>query len=173
MLTTEVGNEWECLPPSCRDKEWTWRRVGALCLSWWHDEWFGLCEATRSHPHEDKHKAPSSPPPRPLSLQDAGRTFPKFGSAPFIRTPGDAHVPMGVMTLFDWKNSSGQERRRASPIHRRSGAVIVGKSYGANSTSAAMVTALFTGNVAMPTAMRACCPTSGPYSSKWILSENH
>src|SRR5229473_157110 len=57
MLPTESGNEWECLPPSCRDKGWTWRRVGALCLSWWHDEWSGLREATRSHPHEDKHKA--------------------------------------------------------------------------------------------------------------------
>ena len=29
----------------------------ALCLSWWPDEWSGLREATRSHPHEDKHKA--------------------------------------------------------------------------------------------------------------------
>ncbi len=49
---------------------WAW------CLSWWHDEWSGFREATRSHPHEDKHKAPSSTPPHPLSLQDAGRTFP-------------------------------------------------------------------------------------------------
>src|SRR5216683_5979623 len=57
MLTTEWGNDWECLPPSCRDKGWTWRRVGALCLSWWHDEWSGFGEANRSHPHEDKHKA--------------------------------------------------------------------------------------------------------------------
>src|SRR6266851_1475766 len=35
MLPTESGNDWECLPASCRDKGWTWRRVGALCLSWW------------------------------------------------------------------------------------------------------------------------------------------
>ena len=71
-----IGNV--CLRPvSCRDKGWMWSRVGALCLSWWHDAWSGLREATRSPPHhEDKHKAPSSPPLRPLSLQDAGRTFP-------------------------------------------------------------------------------------------------
>jgi hypothetical protein len=50
--------------------------VEALCLSWWHDEWSGCREANRSHPHEDKHKAPSSTPLRPLSLQEAGRTFP-------------------------------------------------------------------------------------------------
>jgi len=50
--------------------------VGALCLSWWHDAWSGFPEANRSHPHQDKHKAPSSTPLRPLSLQDAGRPFP-------------------------------------------------------------------------------------------------
>ena len=44
--------------------------------SCWHDEWSGLREANRSHPHEDKHQAPSSTPLRPLSLQDAGRTIP-------------------------------------------------------------------------------------------------
>ncbi len=36
----------------------------------------GFREARWSHSDEDKHKAPSSTPPRPLSLQDAGRTFP-------------------------------------------------------------------------------------------------
>src|SRR5712692_5904996 len=76
MLPTESGNDWECLPPSCRDKGWTWRRVGAWCLSWWQREWSGLREANRSPPHEDKHKAPSSTLLRPLSLQDAGRPFP-------------------------------------------------------------------------------------------------
>src|SRR5216683_250152 len=57
MLPTESGNDWEGLPASCRDKGWTWRRVGALCLSWWPDEWSGLREANRSPPHQDKHKA--------------------------------------------------------------------------------------------------------------------
>ena len=76
MLMTEWGDEWECLPPSCRDKGWTWSRVGAWCLSCWPDERSGFGEARWSHPHEDKHKAPTSTPLRPLSLQDAGRTIP-------------------------------------------------------------------------------------------------
>src|SRR5216683_6169046 len=50
MLPTESGNDWECLPASCRDKGWTWRRVGALCLSWWPDEWSGFREANRLRP---------------------------------------------------------------------------------------------------------------------------
>jgi hypothetical protein len=41
--------------------------------------------------HEDKHQAPTHLRIRPLSLQDAG----------------DASVPMGVITHFDWKNSPG------------------------------------------------------------------
>jgi len=53
-----------------------WGREGALCLSWWPDDGSGLREATRSHPHQDKHKAPASTPRRPLSLQEAGRPFP-------------------------------------------------------------------------------------------------
>src|SRR5712692_11796336 len=39
---------------------------GGNALHW------GLCGANRSHPNQDKHKAPSSTPPRPLSLQDPG-----------------------------------------------------------------------------------------------------
>jgi len=39
---------------------------GGNALQW------GLRGATRSHPNQDKHKAPSSTPPRPLSLQDPG-----------------------------------------------------------------------------------------------------
>src|SRR5260370_23751403 len=87
IFDNRIGNDWECLPPSCRDKGWTWSRVGALCLSCWPDEWSGLREANRSPPHEDKHKAPSSTPLRPLSLQDAGRPSP-IRSAPFIRRLG-------------------------------------------------------------------------------------
>ncbi len=33
---------------------------------------WGLRGAHRSHPNQDKHQAPSSTPPRPLSLQDPG-----------------------------------------------------------------------------------------------------
>src|SRR6266851_1530055 len=76
MVPTESGNDGKRPPPSCRDKGWMWSRVGAWCLSWWHDEWSGLHEANRSPPHQDKHQAPSSTLLHPLSLQDAGRTFP-------------------------------------------------------------------------------------------------
>src|SRR5260370_11811830 len=60
-----------CVRPSCRDKGWTWGRVGALCLSWWQRDSLEFREAKGSSPNEDKHKAPASAPPRPLSLQDA------------------------------------------------------------------------------------------------------
>src|SRR6266481_5995936 len=62
--------------PSCRDKGRMWGRVGALCLSSSLFESLGFPKARWSHPNEDKHKAPTSTLPRPLSLQDAGRTFP-------------------------------------------------------------------------------------------------
>ncbi len=48
---------------------WGW--VGALCLSWWQYDSPVFREAEGSYPDEDKHKAPSSAQPRPLSLQDA------------------------------------------------------------------------------------------------------
>src|SRR5258706_558105 len=38
----------------------------------------GLRGANRSHPNEDKHKAPSSTPPHPLSLQDPGPQAPQW-----------------------------------------------------------------------------------------------
>src|SRR5712692_5272496 len=34
--------------------------------------------AVQSHPNQDKHKAPSSTPPRPLSLQDLGPQAPQW-----------------------------------------------------------------------------------------------
>ena len=45
--------------------------------------------------HQDKHQAPTHLSIRPLSLQNAG----------------DARVPVGVITLFDWKNSPGVARQ--------------------------------------------------------------
>src|SRR6266852_7442103 len=39
---------------------------------------WGLRGAQRSPPNEDKHKAPSSTPPRPLSLQDLGPQAPQW-----------------------------------------------------------------------------------------------
>src|SRR5713101_3463932 len=39
---------------------------------------WGLRGANRSHPNQDKHKAPSSTPPHPLSLQDPGPQAPHW-----------------------------------------------------------------------------------------------
>ncbi len=50
-------------------------------------------EARWSHPNQDKHKAPSSTPPRPLSLQDAGRTF-LDSLVTHHQDAGDASVPL-------------------------------------------------------------------------------
>src|SRR5260370_3186524 len=47
-----------------------WR--GGKAIQW------GLRGAKRSHPDEDKHKAPSSTLPRPLSLQDPGPQAPQW-----------------------------------------------------------------------------------------------
>src|SRR5229473_593066 len=64
MLTTEwgpVGTRGGCGagwgPGAC---------PGGNAIHW------GLRGANRSHPNQDKHQAPSSTPPRPLSLQDPG-----------------------------------------------------------------------------------------------------
>jgi hypothetical protein len=43
---------------------------GALCLSCWQRASLVLRQAAWSHSDEDKHKAPASTLPRPLSLQD-------------------------------------------------------------------------------------------------------
>jgi len=48
------------------------------------------------HPDEDKHKAPTSTQPLPLSLQDVP----------------DACVPTLMITLFGWKNSLGANRQQ-------------------------------------------------------------
>ena len=74
------GIAWLRPPPSCRDKGWMWRWVGALCLSWWQHDSPGFRMATWSHSHQDKHKAPSSTPPRPLSLQKGTPSSPLLHS---------------------------------------------------------------------------------------------
>src|SRR5229473_2883116 len=70
MLTTEwgpVGTRGGCGagwgPCAC---------PGGNAIQW------GLCGAQRSHPNQDKHKAPSSTLPRPLSLQDPGPQAPQW-----------------------------------------------------------------------------------------------
>src|SRR5581483_4388037 len=69
--------------------------------------WGGLALAsdarpTGSHPHQDKHKAPTLPHVRPLSLQDGGRHYP-FWSSHIIRT-GEA-VPY-IILVFGWQKPS-------------------------------------------------------------------
>src|SRR5713101_2787313 len=100
MLTTKTGNVSAPIPMngddrkgSCRDKGRMWGRVGALCLSWWQRDPLGFRRAPRSHPNQDKHKAPSSTPPRPLSLQDAGGHFLLFPSSVVtIHQDGDLYM---------------------------------------------------------------------------------
>src|SRR6266851_122833 len=60
---------------------------GGNALQW------GLRGAIRSHPNEDKHQAPSSTPPRPLSLQDPG-----------------PQTSMDMIPRFGRQNSSGYDR---------------------------------------------------------------
>ena len=62
--------EWErTSAPSCRDRGWMQGWVGALCLSCWPHDAVGCHHAEGPHPNEDRHKAPTSAPPLPLSLQ--------------------------------------------------------------------------------------------------------
>ena len=72
-----------------------WGGVGALCLSLWEGDSVGIsCYPDGSRdPNEDKHKAPSSTPPRPLSLQDTGPQASHFciRLAKFIRMLGRKH----------------------------------------------------------------------------------
>ena len=78
--------EEERHPASCRDKGWSGVDEGALCLSWWQHDASGFREANRSHPTQDKHKAPSSTPLHPLSLQDAGCLSSSIRLSKFIRS---------------------------------------------------------------------------------------
>ena len=55
---------------SCRDRGRGGADVGALCLSCWPNESEAGGEAREADPDEDRHKAPSHPSIRPLSLQD-------------------------------------------------------------------------------------------------------
>ena len=70
--TNRSGKRLET-PLTCRDKGQTWGKAGAWCLSWWPCDASGLREAYGSHPNGDRHQAPSSTQPFPLSLQEARR----------------------------------------------------------------------------------------------------
>jgi len=93
--------------PSSRDKGRMWGRVGAWCLSLWLFDSLGFHEARWSHPDEDKHQAHSSTPPRPLSLQDAGRTFPD-SIVKHHQDVGAASTSMDMITRFGRQSSSGE-----------------------------------------------------------------
>src|SRR5581483_5951466 len=107
--------------PNCRDKGMRGEEAGALCLSGVGRS--GSCHdamPARSHPHQDKHKAPASAPPRPLSLQNGddtlspitifdcqissepGRAFhtiPRFGRYYFIGLNNRIYPPLYPTTL--------------------------------------------------------------------------
>ena len=71
--------------------------MGALCLSWWQYDSSGFRQARWSEPNEDKHKAPASTPPCPLSLQDEGDANVPISTAFGRHNPirrDDAHSPI-------------------------------------------------------------------------------
>ncbi len=65
-------------PSSCRDKGRGRVYEGALCLSWWEGDHQASRNSGESCCHQDKHKAPTHPRIRPLSLQDDGVHFVSF-----------------------------------------------------------------------------------------------
>jgi hypothetical protein len=74
-----------------------WGRVGALCLSSCGCDSLGFRQAAWSHPHEDKHKAPTRPHIRPLSLQD-GNVHCCIRLAKFIRAEARIIPDFGYQT---------------------------------------------------------------------------
>src|SRR5438132_13811879 len=76
--------------------------------------------ASGSHSDEDKHQAPSSTPPRPLSLQDAGRTFP---DAIVKQHQGDWSNGQGL--FFTLNHALTLQRRSKDQIVKQ----IIGTSY--------------------------------------------
>src|SRR5579863_1766411 len=107
MNVDNRSGEWSEMPPaSCRDRGWMRGWVGAWCLSCSPDDWCGFREANGSHPHQDRHLAPASSPPFPLSLQDAERLHSPFRSSKFIRT----ETAFPAITRFGGQTSSGRWR---------------------------------------------------------------
>ena len=67
------------LSASCRDKGRGGVDEGALCLSWSECDHLASRNPNASKSEEDKHKAPTLPHIRPLSLQDGDTRIPEFG----------------------------------------------------------------------------------------------
>src|SRR5713101_3327709 len=114
MVTTESGNDRKRPPPSCRDKGRMWGRVGALCLSWWHDEWSGFPEANQpvSSP-PGQAQGPLIHPTAPLVPTGCRTHLPRFGRH---HSSGGwaASVPMGMITPFGWQHSLGLLARQSN-----------------------------------------------------------
>src|SRR5579859_2109609 len=73
IFVNRIEESQETPPSSCRDRGWMWGRAGALCLSSSPHDSVGFFDADGSNSHEDRHKAPSSTQPFPLSLQEPVR----------------------------------------------------------------------------------------------------
>src|SRR5579864_90013 len=85
--------EEERYPASCRDKGWMWSGEGALCLSWWQHDASGFREANRSHPTQDKHKAPHPPHSTPCPYR-TGNVHDLIRLSTFIRVPHPFTIPL-------------------------------------------------------------------------------
>src|SRR5579859_5395825 len=81
---------------SCRDRGWMKGWVGALCLSSSQQDSLGCRDADGSHSDEDRHKAPSSTLPLPLSLQNAEHFLTPVRLSRIIDVGKDARDRVGV-----------------------------------------------------------------------------
>src|SRR5438552_684327 len=93
--------------PCCRDKGRMWGRAGALCLSSLPEETPGFGQVNGSPTSQDKHKAPTTSSPNPLSLQNvptqAALSLPvlvvKFHYYPTLRKKDKVDVCYGVSRI--------------------------------------------------------------------------
>src|SRR5258708_36440336 len=97
---------------SCRDKGRCGAGWGPCACPGGNASQWGFRGANRSHPNQDKHKAPSSTPPRPLSLQDPGpQHLTANGSAPLLMTVDDrmrsCALPVLMMVDTRTRNARG------------------------------------------------------------------
>jgi hypothetical protein len=90
--------------------------VGALRLSLWGCDHFVSRNPNESHCDEDKHKAPTPPHIRPLSLQDGGDPFPFITSSGCQRPSGRMRT-FPIITLFDCKVHQSKPRRVSGVVN--------------------------------------------------------
>jgi hypothetical protein len=75
--------------------------VGALCLSSSRYDHYASYDSDESYGNEDRHKAPSSTPPYPLSLQDAG---PQAALSLLIFLPKELILCQYLVIRRHWNN---------------------------------------------------------------------